>query len=63
MLMGFPASGWAQFKERRYTTMTYSKPEIAVLGDAVRLIEGSKSSHSDTIDPNDPLGVDYELQD
>lgn len=43
--------------------MTYSKPEIAVLGDAVRLIEGSKSSHSDTIDPNDPLGMDYELQD
>jgi hypothetical protein len=27
--------------------MTYTKPEIAVLGDAVRLIQGSKSIGSD----------------
>jgi hypothetical protein len=43
--------------------MTYSKPEVTVLGDAALLIEGSKSSHSDTSNPNDPVGIDYEVQD
>lgn len=35
--------------------MTYSKPEIAVLGDAARIIQGSKSGSGD------PGGVEAQI--
>jgi hypothetical protein len=42
--------------------MKYTKPEVAVLGDAAILIEGSKASHGD--DAVSRIGVfDGELDD
>jgi hypothetical protein len=40
--------------------MTYTKPEIAVLGDASRLIQGAKSSAPEGPIPGPPL---FELED
>jgi hypothetical protein len=48
-------------KEVRW--MTYQKPEVAVLGDAAHLIQGSKTNSTDTGNPSDPLGVDFEHED
>ena len=44
--------------------MNYSKPELAVLGDAALLIQGSKSSKGDSHSLTEPVGpADCELDD
>jgi hypothetical protein len=43
--------------------MEYSKPEIAVLGDANRVILGSKPNISEDGDDTNPRGVSFELED
>jgi hypothetical protein len=36
----------------------YSKPEVAVLGDAASLIQGSKPGRGDAADPQHLIAVD-----
>lgn len=36
----------------------YGKPEVVVLGDAVRLIQGSKVGKLDAQDPNNEIASD-----
>jgi hypothetical protein len=44
-------------------TMTYNKPEIAVLGEAPRLIQGGKSIGGDDGSLSNPGTTDCELDD
>jgi hypothetical protein len=43
--------------------MDYSKPEIAVLGDANLVIQGSKPNRNEDGDDNNPQGSTFELED
>jgi hypothetical protein len=43
--------------------MNYSKPEIAVLGDAALLVQGSKVPAGDGGSLEAPIGADCELED
>jgi hypothetical protein len=43
--------------------MTYSKPEVEVLGNAVELIQGSKPNHGDGGSASNPAATDSELDD
>jgi hypothetical protein len=62
MTLTIPASGIVEtLKRKEVTTMTYQKPELTVLGEAARLIQGSKSGGTDHPDPQTVL--DCELDD
>lgn len=43
--------------------MTYSKPEIAVLGDATAMILGDKNVAQEIADPRQLLASSFELED
>jgi len=43
--------------------MTYSKPEITVLGDAAHLVQGSKVPAGDAGSLEAPIAADCELED
>ena len=42
--------------------MNYSKPELAVIGDANSMIRGSKNAAAEP-DPTKPLAASFELED